>query len=354
MTAPVMRRLAPLCRVVVDNDFAGDPDGLVGLAPHLMSPTNRVTAVTSSFLNPRFAESATTAEEGTRLAAELVDKVGLAERPPVVTGAEEAWKPGARSSASDAIVAAALVDDELPLFVVCGGPLTNVAAALEQEPGIATRMALVWIGGSLGVDAFEYNRDPDPVAADYVFSRPGLVVHQFPLETYRQCAYSVHELAEDVGTSGRVGAWLWEHYQSPARVGATRRGLAARGQPAGPGDRAEHRVQQMDDGSRRLPGAPAAAGAVGGRHRARLHRRRLPARRRRPAGQTARARTPSRLHGLTEEPRAHAVRQPAGHRPGSGTVLLRGPRLPDPRAVLRRRKRCARRRRRRRADAAHP
>ena len=215
MAAPVMRRLVARCRVVVDNDFAGDPDGLVGLAHHLLSPTNRVTAITSSFLNPRFAESATTAAEGVLLAAELVDVVGTATRPVVVAGTEEAWKAGSRSPAADAIVAAALEDDDLPLFVVCGGPLTNIAAALEQEPSIATRMDLVWIGGSLDPDAFEYNRDTDLAAAEYVFSRAGLVIHQFPLETYRQCGYSVHELAEDVGTSGRVGAWLWDHYQSP-------------------------------------------------------------------------------------------------------------------------------------------
>jgi hypothetical protein len=112
-------------------------------------------------------------------------------------------------------VPAARDDDPLPLYVVCGGPLTNVAAALDQDPSIATRMSLVWIGGSLDVEAFEYNRDTDPVAADFVFGRRGLVVHQFPLETYRQCAYSVHELAEDVGRSGRIGAWLWDHYQTP-------------------------------------------------------------------------------------------------------------------------------------------
>jgi purine nucleosidase len=215
MTAPVLSRVVPLCRVVVDNDFAGDPDGLVGLAHHLLSPTNRVTTVTSAFLNPRFAESGTTAAEGVELATELVGVVGADTRPDVVAGAEETWKPGARSPASEAIVAAALADDDLPLHVVCGGPLTNVAAALEQEPAMTARMTLVWIGGSLDVDAFEYNRDTDPAAAEFVFSRPGLVVHQFPLETYRQCGYSLHELAEDVGTSGRLGAWLWDRYQGP-------------------------------------------------------------------------------------------------------------------------------------------
>lgn len=217
-----MRQIVERCRVVVDNDFAGDPDGLVGLAHHLLSPTNRVTTITSSFLNPRFAVPGATAEEGARLAAELVDEIGPSVRPVVVAGADEAWKPGARSGAAEAIVEAARVDHPLPLYVVCGGPLTNVAGALEQDPGIAERLALVWIGGSLDVGAFEYNRDTDPAAADFVFSRPGLVVHQFPVETYRQCAYSVHELAEDVGTAGRLGAWLWDHFQAPpdwAQVG---------------------------------------------------------------------------------------------------------------------------------------
>ena len=37
--------LSPRCRVIVDNDFSGDPDGLVGLAHHLLSPTNRVVAI---------------------------------------------------------------------------------------------------------------------------------------------------------------------------------------------------------------------------------------------------------------------------------------------------------------------
>ena len=210
-----MGRIVEQCRVVVDNDFAGDPDGLVGLAHHLLSPTNRVVAVTSSFLNPRFAVDGATAEEGARLAAALVDEVAPKTRPAVLAGADEAWKPGVRSPASEAIVAAARADDEHPLFVVCGGPLTNVAAAFEQDPGIAARMQLVWIGGSLDAAAFEYNRDTDPAAAEFVFGHSGLVVLQFPLETYRQCAYSVHELAEDVGTSGRLGAWLWERYQSP-------------------------------------------------------------------------------------------------------------------------------------------
>jgi hypothetical protein len=70
----------------------------------------------------------------------------------------------------------------------------------------------VWVGGSLDPAAAEYNRDTDPAAAARVLADPVLPVRQFPLETYRRCAYSVAELEADVGGSGRLGVWLWQQY----------------------------------------------------------------------------------------------------------------------------------------------
>ncbi len=206
-------RVPARCRVVVDNDWAGDPDGLVALAHHLLSPANRVVAVTSSFLHPVF-EAPPGAASGAALARELIEVVG-GPVPPVHEGSETPFAPGdATSAASEAIVAEAHRDDDLPLFLVCGGPLTNVAAALRQDPGIADRLVLVWIGGALDPDAPEYNRDTDPTAAEFVLGRPALEIRQFPLETYRQCAYSVAELEHDLGGSGRVGRWLWDRFTS--------------------------------------------------------------------------------------------------------------------------------------------
>ncbi|MGY1688254.1 nucleoside hydrolase [Geodermatophilus sp. SYSU D00867] len=205
-------RLAEQCRVVADNDWAGDPDGLVALAHHLLSPTNRVVAVTSSFLNPVFGPLGSTAERGSALARELVDLVGGPSRPPVHTGAEGPFDGTSTSAASAAIVAEARRDDDLPLFLVCAGPLTNVAAALQEAPDIAGRLTLVWVGGARAAGAAEYNRDTDPAAAELVLARPELVIRQFPLETYRRCAYSVAELERDLAGSGRVGRWLWTRF----------------------------------------------------------------------------------------------------------------------------------------------
>jgi purine nucleosidase len=86
-----MTRIAGLavrarCRVVLDNDWSGDPDGLVALAHHLLSPANRVVAVTSSFLNPRFPASESKAADGAAVAAELLDQLALPVQPVVYAG----------------------------------------------------------------------------------------------------------------------------------------------------------------------------------------------------------------------------------------------------------------------------
>jgi purine nucleosidase len=213
MSTPALR-VHEHCRVVLDNDWSGDPDGLVALAHHLLSPANRVVAVTSSRLDPRFPGPLPRAADGAALAAELLAAVGGAT-PPVHAGSEERFGVASDSAAADAIVAKARRDDDLPLFLVCGGPLTNVAQALRQAPDIAGRLTLVWIGGSLDPAAFEYNRDTDPEAAAFVFGQADLDVQSFPVETYRRCAYSVAELEHDLGATGALGRWLWEHFTDP-------------------------------------------------------------------------------------------------------------------------------------------
>ena len=44
MTDPIL----PRARVIIDNDFGGDPDGLFQLAHHLVSPSVEVRAIIGS------------------------------------------------------------------------------------------------------------------------------------------------------------------------------------------------------------------------------------------------------------------------------------------------------------------
>lgn len=208
----------PRCRVIVDNDWSGDPDGLLALAHHLLSPSNRVVAVTSSFLSPHFGSPVSKAADGAALAARLVEEVGLEDPPIVAAGCESPFDPtpsdGEASAAVSAITAEAHRDDHLPLHLVCGGPLTNVAAAVRLDPAIADRLRLVWVGGALDPATPEYNRDTDAEAAAYVLGLPDLETTLVPVEAYRQCAVSVAELEHGLCSSGALGRWLFERFTS--------------------------------------------------------------------------------------------------------------------------------------------
>lgn len=205
-------RIAPSCRVVIDNDWAGDPDGLVALAHHLLSPSNDVRLVTSSFLSPEFGPSAGTAEAGSAFARELRELLGVPVPRGIVTGVDEPFTGSPRrNEAAAAIVAEAERDDDLPLLLVCAGPLTNVADAILAHPDLVERAIIVWVGGTTSPDGFEYNRATDDPAAAFVLSATDRLI-QYPLESYRTARVSVAELQHELGGAGHVGAWLWGRF----------------------------------------------------------------------------------------------------------------------------------------------
>ncbi len=65
LAAPLLadQRHLPIARVIVDNDFAGDPDGLFQLAHHLLCRSVEIPLIVGSHLPPQFggATSATAA-----------------------------------------------------------------------------------------------------------------------------------------------------------------------------------------------------------------------------------------------------------------------------------------------------
>ena len=114
------------------------------------------------------------------------------------------------------ILEESLCTDDRPLFVACGGPLTNVASALREDPDLADRMTLVWIGGGGYPDGgWEYNLTHDLGAAQFVFNETRARIIQVPQPAYRQCAMSVVELEIGLHAAGEFGAWLYDRFTTP-------------------------------------------------------------------------------------------------------------------------------------------
>ena len=204
--------------MIIDNDFAGDPDDLFQLAHHLLSPSVEIPFVITSRLPAAHrGEYIGTVEHGVSVVGELLQKMRMDV--PVLRGTEEDRTDSSpvRSEASDAIVAEALRDDtDLPLYVALGGGLTELANAYLTEPAIAERLTAVWIGGppyaqpetaEPSATGAEYNMHIDVPSAQVVFGSP-IPLWQVPMDAYRRCLVSWTELRRRVGDLGGFGAHI--------------------------------------------------------------------------------------------------------------------------------------------------
>ncbi|KGH48742.1 twin-arginine translocation pathway signal protein [Modestobacter caceresii] len=213
----------PRIRVVVDNDFSGDPDGLVQLAHHALSPSVDLRLVIGSHLRPgdHFDPSDTTADNAAELAREVL---ALAGRPdvPVLAGSNVGLTDRVtpiRSAAAEALVAEAMrTDVDSPLYVCAGAGLTEVASAWLIEPRIAERLTLVWIGGPehpglaeppVGAMPIEYNLLIDVLAGSILFGDSAVPIWQVPRDAYRQTLATFAELQLRMAEHGPLGARLF-------------------------------------------------------------------------------------------------------------------------------------------------
>ncbi len=213
----------PRRRVIIDNDFSGDPDGLFQLAHHLASPTTEVSLVIGSHIHVGdFLDKSTTqADNAVRYVEDLMQQMRLTRRPELIAGRNAALPPGAKPEATPAvrrIVSEAMREDsKLPLYYVAGAGLTEIAEAVRFDPRIAKRLKLIWIGGAeynylhptLPVNrAKEYNVTIDLAAAQTIFNDSAVEIWQIPRDVYRTVLISYAELEVGLREAGGLGRYL--------------------------------------------------------------------------------------------------------------------------------------------------
>lgn len=215
----------PHARLIIDNDFSGDPDDLYQLVHHLLSPSLEIRGIVCSHLRPGdpWDLSPDTADSALKVAQDVFARMGLTSDEVLVKGAAEplaAVDAPRDSEATRAIIAEAMRDDVTsPLFYVAGGGLTDLASAYLLEPRIASRLILVWIGGGehdglaappVGAMPVEYNLLIDVLAARVLFDAADLEIWQIPRDVYRQCLVSETELRRRVAATGPLGQYLYD------------------------------------------------------------------------------------------------------------------------------------------------
>jgi purine nucleosidase len=224
-------RPGPRVRVIIDNDFSGDPDDLYQVVHHVLSPSVEIRALICSHLSPGDPTDPgpNTAAHAVDRLRELFDVMGLDADGLIHQGSDDALVDRTApydTPAARAIIAEAMRDDDRPLYVACGGGLTDLASAWLLEPAIAGRLTVIWIGGPEHpglaspwpeIGDPEYNLAIDVTAAQVVFNDSDLPLWVVPRDMYRQCLVSDMELRRRVATRGKFGRFLFDALQDVAR-----------------------------------------------------------------------------------------------------------------------------------------
>lgn len=211
-------------RVIVDNDFSGDPDGLFQLVHLLRSPSVDIRAIIGShvsvndFIDPTERQ----AENAANKAREILKLMNLTDIA-VLTGSNVAMQNDSspvKDAAVDFIIKEALrTDTKLPLYILCGAGLTEVASALLTNSAIENKFTLVWIGGPEYKDIalpppraskVEYNLNIDKAAASVVFNHSNVNMWQVPRDAYRQAIIPFSQLLLNVKSKGDIGDYLYQ------------------------------------------------------------------------------------------------------------------------------------------------
>lgn len=216
--------IKPRARVIVDNDFGGDPDGLFALTQHLLSPSVEVRGIIGSINYPNgFYGYPDTPDYSCSVVTNLLTAMNLAGKVPVYQGAKERiGKNGApvESEGARFIVREAMrTDAKTPLYIACGAGLTDLASAYLMEPKIAKHIRLVWIGGHEhkglaipppGGQPVEYNLGIDLKAGQIIFNQSGIPIWQVPRDAYRQALVSYDELCNRMNENGKLAHFLMD------------------------------------------------------------------------------------------------------------------------------------------------
>lgn len=197
-------------RVIVSSDVRNEADDPFAIAHHLLTPQFDLKGIIAAHFSRKYPGN--TMEESYQellkllRAAQIEDVPALRGCTAPLTNASDAPE----SEGVDFLIQEALREDPKPLYVACQGALTDVAAALNRCPEIASRMTVVCIaGGPYPTGRKEFNVLQDVTAAQVVFDS-ATAVWQIPQNAYSQVEVTFAELAARVRPMGTLGKYLFD------------------------------------------------------------------------------------------------------------------------------------------------
>lgn len=196
-------------RVIVDTDAACEADDPFAIVHALLSPKLIVKGIVAEHFNCEGSVERSMKEIET-----ILEAMDMMDVPHFMgeSGALGTLDGIYESPAVDFIISEAMVEDDHPLYILCQGAITNLAAAMKKCPEIIDRINVIWIGthGELSEIPFrEFNAGNDVEAANIVLSS-GVNLTLVPSTVYGTIHIGIAQLQAEVLPLGRIGKHLFE------------------------------------------------------------------------------------------------------------------------------------------------
>ena len=196
-------------RVIIDTDAACEADDPFAIVQGLLSPKLMVKGIVAE----HFVEKGSM-ERSLEEIKTILDLMDI-EDVPALKGCEGPLGTGEDTSEGvDFIIKEALADDPHPLYILCQGAITNVAAAFIKRPEIIDKVNVIWIGthgaGNVEAPFREFNAGNDIKAANMVL-KSGTNLWLVPSDVYISINIRLAEIQRRIAPCGKIGRHLFEN-----------------------------------------------------------------------------------------------------------------------------------------------
>ena len=201
-------------RVIIDTDAKNEGDDDFAILHHLLTPQFDVRGICATHFEVKTTQRGLPPHSMERSYQEVCRLLNAAhiDDVPVLHGCTAPLaspEDAPDCEAVEFLIQEALRDDPAPLYIAAQGAMTNIAAALNRAPEIASRMTVLWNGGGpYPAGRPEFNVQQDPIACRVLLDS-AVTVWQIPQDVYARFEVSLSELALRVRPCGEVGAYLF-------------------------------------------------------------------------------------------------------------------------------------------------
>lgn len=197
-------------RVILSTDAKCEADDQYAIVHALLTPKFDVKGIVIAQWGGQHRYS--TVNTGKEEVEKLYDLMGI-KGVPTFAGVDlplESENEIVDNEGVDLIISEALKEDDKPLYVLCQGTITDVAAAIIKCPEITDKFICIWIGGgAYPLGGWEFNSTNDINAANAVM-KSKLELWQVPMNCYTQMQVGYAELQTKVMPCGKIGKYLFE------------------------------------------------------------------------------------------------------------------------------------------------